>query len=100
MTGACHSCYFAAMATLEQQIKEKLVASLGLKIAPDAITDEMPLFVNGLGLDSVDALEIAAMLSAHFNAEITEQDTGRYREILANVSTLAKFVRECQAAKA
>ena len=88
------------MATLEQQIKEKLVASLGLKISPEAITDDMPLFVEGLGLDSVDALEIAAMLSAHFDAEITEQDSGRYREILANVRSLAKFVRECQAAKA
>jgi acyl carrier protein len=88
------------MATLEEQIKEKLVASLGLKIAPEAIGDDMPLFVNGLGLDSVDALEIAAMLSAHFGAEITEQDSSRYREILANVRALANFVRECQAAKA
>ncbi len=88
------------MATLEQQIKEKLVASLGLKISPDAIGDDTPLFVEGLGLDSVDALEIAAMLSAHFAAEITEQDSSRYREILANVRSLAKFVRECQAAKA
>ena len=100
MTLACESCYLAAMATLEEQIKEKLVASLGLKIAPEAIADDMPLFVNGLGLDSVDALEIAAMLSVHFNVEITEQDSGRYREILANVRALANFVRESQAAKA
>ncbi len=99
MTAAQGSCYPAAMATLEQQIKEKLVASLGLKIAPEAIGDDMPLFVNGLGLDSVDALEISAMLSTYFGAEITEQDSSRYREILANVSALAKFVRECQAAK-
>jgi len=87
------------MASLEQQIKEKLVSSLGLKIAPEAIDDNMPLFVDGLGLDSVDALEIAAMLSVHFNVELTEQDSGRHREILASVHSLADFVRERQAAK-
>ena len=88
------------MATLEQQIKEKLVASLGLNIAADAIGDNTPLFGEGLGLDSVDALEIAAMLSVHFNVEITQQDSSRYRDILANVHALADFVRERQAAKA
>jgi acyl carrier protein len=88
------------MATLEQQIKEKLVQSLGLKIAPEAIDDNAPLFGGGLGLDSVDALEIAAMLSVHFNVEISEQDSGRYKEILASIHALADFVRERQAATA
>jgi acyl carrier protein len=88
------------MATLEQQIKEKLVETLGLKIAADAIDDNVPLFADGLGLDSVDVLEIAAMLSLHFNVEITNQDSGHYREIFANVHSLANFVRERQAAGA
>jgi acyl carrier protein len=88
------------MATLEQQIKERLVETLGLKIAPDAIGDATPLFAEGLGLDSVDVLEIAAMLSNFFDVEITSGDSGRYREIFANVGALANFVRERQAAKA
>jgi len=88
------------MATLEQQIKERLVETLGLKIAADAIDDNAPLFVGGLGLDSVDVLEIAAMLSLHFNVEVTQQDSGRYREIFANVHSLADFVRERQTASA
>jgi acyl carrier protein len=88
------------MATLEQQIKEGLVATLGLKIAPDAIGDTTPLFGEGLGLDSVDLLEIAAMLSAQFNVEITTADSGRYREIFASIHSLADFVRERQAAGA
>jgi len=83
------------MATLEQQIKERLVETLGLKIAPDAIGD-----ATGLGLDSVDVLEIAAMLSNHFGAEVTAADSGRYQEIFANVHALADFVRERQAAGA
>ena len=88
------------MATLEQQIKERLVETLGLKIAPDAIGDTTPLFAEGLGLDSVDVLEIAAMLSNHFGAEVTAADSGRYQEIFANVHALADFVRERQAAGA
>ena len=88
------------MASLEQQIKERLVETLGLKIAPDAIGDSTPLFAEGLGLDSVDVLEIAAMLSNHFRAEITSDDSGRYKEIFANVASLAKSVRERQAASA
>jgi acyl carrier protein len=88
------------MATLEQQIKERLIEALGLKIAPAALDDNTPLFGEGLGLDSVDVLEIAAMLSTHFNAEITAGDSGRYKEIFASVHSLADFVRERQTAKA
>jgi acyl carrier protein len=85
------------MAKLEQQIKEKLVETLGLKISAEAIGDQTPLFTEGLGLDSVDVLEIAAMLSNHFAVELTAADSGRYREIFANVAALAGFVRERQA---
>jgi len=88
------------MATLEQQIKERLVESLGLKVAPEAIGDNTPLFGEGLGLDSVDLLEIAAMLTAHFGVEITSADSGRYKEIFASIHALADFVRERQAASA
>lgn len=88
------------MATLEQQIKEGLVETLGLKITADKIGDDTPLFAEGLGLDSVDVLEIAAMLANRFGVEITAADSGRYREIFAHVHALADFVRERQAAKA
>jgi acyl carrier protein len=88
------------MATLEQQIKERLVETLGLQITPDKIDDKTPLFAEGLGLDSVDLLEIAAMLSTYFGTEVTAADSDRYREIFANVHSLADFVRERQAAGA
>ncbi len=88
------------MAPLEQQIKERLVETLGLKITADKIGDETPLFAEGLGLDSVDVLEIAAMLSNFFGTEVTAADSGRYRQIFANVHSLAEFVRERQAKSA
>jgi acyl carrier protein len=84
------------MANLEQEIKQGLVETLGLKIAADKIGDDTPLFAEGLGLDSVDVLEIAAMLNTRFGAELTAADSGRYREIFANVHALAEFVRERQ----
>ncbi len=74
--------------------------TLGLKIAADKIGDQTPLFADGLGLDSVDVLEIAAMLSSYFSAEVTAADSGRYRQIFANVQSLAEFVRERQAKSA
>ena len=85
------------MASLEQQIKERLVETLGLKITADKIEDTTPLFAEGLGLDSVDVLEIAAMLASDYGVEITAVDSSRQREIFANVGALARFVRERQA---
>jgi acyl carrier protein len=77
--------------SLEQQIKQRLVETLELGITPDKIDDRMPLFGAGLGLDSVDALEVAAMLSLHFNVEIADRDAAK--EILENVAAIARFIR-------
>jgi acyl carrier protein len=82
--------------TLEQQIKQRLVETLELKISPEKIDDDAPLFIEGLGLDSVDALEVAAMLSMHFNVEVTDKDSAR--EILKSVKTIADFVRKQRSA--
>jgi acyl carrier protein len=78
--------------TLEQQIKQRLVETLELKITPDKIDDNAPLFIEGLGLDSVDALEVAAMLSMHFNVEITDRETAK--EILSSVKSIADYIRK------
>jgi len=82
--------------TLEQQIKQRLIETLELKISAEKIEDDAPLFIEGLGLDSVDALEVAAMLSMHFNVEVTDKDSAR--EILKSVRTIADFVRKQRAA--
>ena len=83
-------------ATLEQQIKERIVATLELKIRPEEIGDEDPLFVEGVGLDSVDALEIAAMLSSDFDVEITDKDEAQ--RVFASVKTIAEHIRKTSAA--
>ena len=81
--------------SLEQQIKQRLVETLELKITPDKIDDDAPLFIEGLGLDSVDALEVAAMLSMHFNVEITDRDSAK--EILKSVKSIADYIRKQKA---
>ncbi|HEY3451635.1 MAG TPA: phosphopantetheine-binding protein [Myxococcales bacterium] len=78
--------------TLEQKIKEKLVETLELKISPDKIDDNAPLFIEGLGLDSVDALEVAAMLSMHFDVEITDKDSAK--TVLSSIKSIADYVRK------
>ncbi len=83
--------------SLEQQIKQRLVETLELGIGADKIDDLTPLFGAGLGLDSVDALEVAAMLSLHFNVEITDRDAAK--EILANVGAIARYIRQQQRQK-
>lgn len=84
--------------SLEQQIKELIINNLGLEdITPADIGDEDPLFGDdGLGLDSVDALELGLAVQKTFGFQLdSEKDS--LREHFANVKTLADFVRSRQA---
>ncbi|MCB9544155.1 MAG: phosphopantetheine-binding protein [bacterium] len=83
---------------LEQQIKEVIVESLMLEdITPDDIDTDAPLFVEGLGLDSIDALELAIALGKTFGIKTSAEDK-RNREIFFSVASLARFIREERAA--
>ncbi len=77
---------------LEQEIKQRLVKTLQLKIDPDSIDGSAPLFTKGLGLDSVDALEVAAMLATDFGVEIPNKVVAR--EALASVNAIADYLRK------
>lgn len=77
---------------LEQEIKEKLLQTLEIKIAPEKIDDHAPLFVEGLGLDSVDAIEVASMLSTHFKVEIPDKESAK--RVLASIHSIAEYVRQ------
>jgi acyl carrier protein len=78
---------------LELEIKTLIVEAMMLEdIAPSEIDSEAPLFVEGLGLDSIDALELAMALEERFGVPI-QDDPERNREIFASVRSLADFVR-------
>jgi acyl carrier protein len=73
------------------RIKRLIVESLNLEgMRPEMIEDEAPLFGEGLGLDSVDALELVVALEKEFGIRIKSQEIGR--EVFSSVSTLSQFI--------
>ena len=78
-------------ATTAQRIKRLLVDKLHLEgLTPESIADDMPLFGEGLGLDSVDALELVVALEREFTLRIQSHEVGR--EAFASVAALAAYV--------
>ena len=86
------------MNDLEHQIKQLIIDSLALEdITPADIGSEEPLFGDeGLGLDSVDALELGLAVQKTFGFQL-DGDNDNLRDNFANVKTLAEFVRSRQA---
>ncbi len=84
--------------SLEQRIKEVIVDALMLEdVTPEEIENDAPLFVEGLGLDSIDALELAMALGKEFGVRTSAEDD-RNRAIFQSVTSLAAFIREEEAA--
>jgi len=80
------------MEALEREIKELIVQSLKLEdVRPEAIDSEAPLFVEGLGLDSIDALELAMAIRKRYGVRAEANDQ-KNREIFSSVRSLATFV--------
>lgn len=76
---------------LKQRIKVMIVDSLMLQIGAADIADDAPLFgPDGLGLDSVDALQLVVSLDKNFGLKIA--DTGEAKKILKSVDTIAAAV--------
>ena len=73
-------------------LKKMLIRTLRLEdITPEDIDDNAPLFKEGLGLDSLDALEIVIALEKNFNITIPDEHVGR--EAFASISALADYVQ-------
>lgn len=81
----------AELANLKKELKEMLVRDLSLEdVNPADIADDDPLFGEGLGLDSLDAVEIVVLLQRNFGLEVKNMNQGR--EILRSINSLAEFV--------
>ncbi len=79
-------------AEIRAKIKEMLVTKLRLRMAPDEIADDQPLFGDGLGLDSIDVLEVVAGIEKEFGVSIQSQEEGE--RVLKTVDAIAAFVLE------
>jgi acyl carrier protein len=75
------------------QIKELIVRELNLRdLLPDAIDDQAPLFGEGLGLDSLDALQLAVALEEHFGVKIPEGQEAR--RIFRSVASITEHIEQ------
>jgi acyl carrier protein len=76
---------------LKAHIKQAIVRSLRLPMAWEEIGDSTPLFAEGLGLDSIDVLELVLEIERTFGAAITDEQTGM--QVLKSVDSIAEFIR-------
>jgi len=82
---------------LVSRIKEIIVETLALEdVEPASIETDAPLFGEGLGLDSIDALELALAFHKEFGVRTQENDENN-REYYSSVASLAKFITDKQA---
>lgn len=81
------------MSDLKRDIKELIISSLNLSdLTPEQIVDDAPLFQEGLGLDSIDALELAVAIERKYRVTIPDEAVGK--KVFSSVSALAQYVGE------
>lgn len=79
------------MEDLKKELKEEIIAALNLEeMTPDDIADDDALFGDGLGLDSIDALELIVLLEKKYGIKLANPAAGK--EIFKSVTTIADYV--------
>lgn len=78
---------------LKHQLKEQIIKFLNLtNVKPEDIKDDEPLFGEGLGLDSIDSIELIVLLSREYG--ITIQDPKEGRKVLVDINTMVDYITE------
>ena len=78
-------------AVLVKELAALLVQELNLEMSPDEITVDMPLYGDGLGLDSIDILEVALAVSKRYGLQLRAVDDNNER-IYSNLGSLAAHI--------
>lgn len=74
-----------------QNLKKQIVEQLNLKeIKPEDIDNDQPLFIEGLGLDSIDALELIVLLQQNYGIKMTKAEEGP--KVFKSVRTMAEYI--------
>jgi len=81
------------MTNLHEQLKESIIEQLNLEdIEPADIDNDEPQFGDGLGLDSIDALELIVLLEKDYGIKLT--DPAQSREIFVSINKMANYIEE------
>jgi acyl carrier protein len=84
------------MDKLMSDLKAQIIAQLNLQdIKPEDIGDDQPLFVEGLGLDSIDALELIVLLQQQYKIKLSNAEEGP--KVFRTVRTMAEYITAHQA---
>lgn len=82
---------FPGVADLEKEVASLIVEGLNLDIKPDQIVPEAPLYGDGLGLDSIDVLEIALVVSKRYGFQL-RADNADNRQIFSSLRSLSEYI--------
>lgn len=81
------------MEELKNTLKQQIIESLNLEgMKPEEIDDTAPLFGDGLGLDSIDSLELMVLLERNYGIKIEDAREGR--KVLESVESMAEYIKE------
>ncbi|HBZ34076.1 MAG TPA: acyl carrier protein [Bacteroidales bacterium] len=76
---------------MKETLKRQIIAALNLEdISPADIVDSEPLFGSGLGLDSIDALELIVLMEKEYGIKLADPKQGK--EIFRSIDTMADFI--------
>ena len=81
------------MQDLKYELKKQIIQELNLQeIKPEDIVDDAPLFGDGLGLDSIDALELVVLMEKYDGVKILDETVGK--KVLASINSMAEYIVE------
>jgi acyl carrier protein len=83
--------------SLEEQVKAAIIRCLRMPISAEDIQTDTPLFGEGLGLDSIDALELVLELQRTFGVVIGDEQAGQ--RVLRSVRTIVEFIEQSRSAR-
>lgn len=79
------------MEQLKLQLKEQIIEALNLEdLKPNDIEDQTPLFGEGLGLDSIDALELIMILEKNYGIKFSNKEESK--AVLTNINTMVDYI--------
>ena len=83
------------MEEMKEKLKQEILEVLNLEdIRPEDIDNEAPLFGDGLGLDSIDALELIVLLEKNYGIKIEDPKDGL--KVIYSINTMAEFIQQHQ----